>query len=96
MGTFEKLFALTAFLSVLVDAATFATLFILRRKEPALTRPFKARGYPLLPGIVLAGAILLLGAFIISSAQNRFYALAAIGISYPVYLLARALVKKQT
>jgi APA family basic amino acid/polyamine antiporter len=96
IGTFEKLFALTAFLSVLVDAATFATLFILRRKEPALTRPFRARGYPLLPGIVLAGAIFLLVAFIISSTQNSVYAVAAVLISYPVYLLVRSLVRKQS
>src|SRR6476619_4741400 len=36
VGTFDKLFALTAFLSVLVDVAAFGTLFVLRRKEPAL------------------------------------------------------------
>jgi len=95
VGSFEQLFALTAFLSVLVDASTFATLFILRRREPALARPFRAWGYPLVPAIVLAGAILLLLAFVISSAENSFYAAAGLAISYPVYLLAKALVKKQ-
>jgi APA family basic amino acid/polyamine antiporter len=95
VGSFEKLFALTAFLSVLVDAATFATLFILRRREPALARPFRARGYPIVPAIVLIGAILLLAGFIISSTQNTFYAVACVAISYPVYLMAKALVKKQ-
>jgi basic amino acid/polyamine antiporter, APA family len=94
-GSFEKLFALTAFLSVLVDAATFATLFILRRREPALARPFRARGYPLVPAIVLVGAILLLAAFIISSTQNSFYAVTGLAVSYPVYLMVKALVKKQ-
>jgi APA family basic amino acid/polyamine antiporter len=88
-GSFEKLFALTAFLSVLVDAATFATLFILRRREPALARPFRARGYPLVPAIVLVGAILLLAAFIISSTQNSFYAVTGLAVSYPVYLMVR-------
>jgi APA family basic amino acid/polyamine antiporter len=95
VGSFEKLFALTAFLSVLVDAATFATLFILRRREPALARPFRAWGYPFVPAIVLIGAILLLAAFIVSSTQNTFYAVAGLAVSYPVYLMAKALVKKQ-
>jgi len=95
VGSFEKLFALTALLSVLVDAATFATLFILRRREPALARPFGARGYPVLPAIVLVGAVLLLAAFIISSRQNSLYAVAGLSVSYPVYLISKALVKRQ-
>jgi APA family basic amino acid/polyamine antiporter len=96
IGTFEKLFALTAFLSVLVDAATFATLFILRRKEPRLNRPFKAWGYPLVPAVVSAGAIALLGAFIVSSSQNAVFALLVVVTSYPLYLLVRALVRQQS
>jgi APA family basic amino acid/polyamine antiporter len=89
IGTFEKLFALSGFLSVVVDAATFATLFILRRKEPNLARPFKASGYPWLPGIVLAGAIVLLIAFIISNTLNSLCALGGLALSYPVYRLAK-------
>ncbi|HEV2096209.1 MAG TPA: hypothetical protein VGQ82_06860, partial [Chthoniobacterales bacterium] len=94
VGTFEKLFALTAFLSVVIDAAAFATLFILRRTEPELPRPFKAWGYPLLPFVVLTGAILLLIAFVISNTSNSIYALTAMALSYPVYLLAKTRVKK--
>jgi APA family basic amino acid/polyamine antiporter len=95
MGSFDKLFAFTAFLSVLVDVAAFGTLFVLRRKEPGLARPFQAWGYPLIPAIVLGGAILLLIAFIVSSAQNSLFALVGIGLSYPVYLLAKRLVQTQ-
>ena len=59
VGSFDKLFGFTAFLSVLVDVAAFGTIFVLRRREPDLPRPFRARGYPVLPAIVFVGAGLL-------------------------------------
>jgi len=89
IGTFEKLFALSGFLAVAVDAATFASLFILRRKEPDLVRPFRARGYPWVPAIVLVGAIALLIAFIISNTLNSVLALTGLALSYPVYRIAK-------
>jgi len=95
VGTFDKLFALTAFLSVLVDVAAFGTLFVLRRKEPALARPFRARGYPVIPGIVLVGAIVLLIAFVLSSGQNAFFAAVGLAVSYPAYLVTRKLVQSR-
>jgi basic amino acid/polyamine antiporter, APA family len=93
VGSFDKLFALTAFLSVLVDVAAFGTLFVLRRKDPDRPRPFRAWGYPFLPAIVLIGAVVLLIAFVVSSTQNSLFALIGIALSYPVYLLVKKLVK---
>ena len=93
VGSFDRLFGFTAFLSVLVDVAAFGTVFILRWREPDLPRPFRARGYPVLPGIVFLGAGLLLIAFIVSSTQNSLYAMIGIAVSYPVYLLVKRLVK---
>ena len=93
VGSFDRLFGFTAFLSVLVDVAAFGTVFILRWREPDLPRPFRARGYPVLPAIVFLGASLLLIAFIVSSTQNSLYAMIGIAVSYPVYLLVKRLVK---
>jgi APA family basic amino acid/polyamine antiporter len=93
VGSFDKLFAFTAFLTVLVDVAAFGTIFILRWREPDLPRPFRARGYPVVPAIVFLGAALLLIAFVVSSTANSFYAMIGIAVSYPVYLLAKRLVK---
>jgi APA family basic amino acid/polyamine antiporter len=90
LGSFEKLFAFSGFLAVAVDAATFGALFVLRKREPAMARPFKAWGYPLLPAIVLVGAILLLIAFVASNTLNSVCALAAMAVSYPVFLLLRS------
>jgi hypothetical protein len=56
-------------------------------------RPFRARGYPVLPGIVFVGAGLLLIAFLVSSLENTLYAAIGIAASYPVYRLVKKLVK---
>ena len=56
IGSFDELFAFTALFSVLVDVAAFGTIFVLRWREPDLPRPFRARGYPVLPAIVFVGA----------------------------------------
>jgi len=93
VGSFDKLFAFTAFLTVLVDVAAFGTIFVLRWREPDLPRPFRARGYPVLPAIVFLGAGLLLIAFVVSSTQNSLNAVIGIAVSYPMYLLAKRLVK---
>src|SRR5207247_9500864 len=87
VGSFDRLFGFTAFLSVLVDVAAFGTVFILRWREPDLSRPFRARGYPVLPAIVFLGAGLLLIAFIVSSSQNSLYAMIGIAVCYPGYFL---------
>jgi APA family basic amino acid/polyamine antiporter len=93
VGSFDKLFAFTALLSVLVDVAAFGTIFVLRWKEPELPRPFRARGYPVLPAIVFVGAGVLLIAFLVSSVENTLYAVMGIAVSYPVYRLVKKLVK---
>jgi APA family basic amino acid/polyamine antiporter len=93
VGSFDRLFAFTALLSVLVDVAAFGTVFVLRWREPDLPRPFRARGYPVVPAIVFLGAGLLLIAFVVSSAENSLYAAIGIAVSYPVYLLVKRLVK---
>jgi APA family basic amino acid/polyamine antiporter len=93
VGSFDKLFAFTALLSVLVDVAAFGTIFVLRWKEPELPRPFRARGYPVLPAIVFVGAGVLLIAFLVSSVENSLYAAVGIAISYPVYRLVKKLVE---
>src|SRR5216110_3753481 len=93
IGSFEKLFTFTAFLTVLVDVAAFGTICVLRWRAPELPRPFRARGYPVLPAIVFLGAALLLIAFVVSSTQNSLFAVIGVAVSYPVYLLVKRLVQ---
>lgn len=88
-GTFESLLAITAFMGVTVDCSVYLALFILRKKEPDLPRPFKARGYPFVPFFILFVSVLLLIGYVVGNTTNSFIALSAMALSYPAYLIAK-------
>lgn len=69
-SSFERLFALGAFMNVLVFTLMFASVFKLRRARPDFPRPFRAWGYPwstLLLVLVSAG---LFGGFAFADPKN--------------------------
>ena len=49
---------------------SYASLFLLRRKEPEMPRPYRAWGYPYTTGIALAGSILFLIGSIATDRNN--------------------------
>src|SRR2546425_2015033 len=56
-GQFEDLFSLFIFAQWIFYALAVASVFGLRRREPDLPRPYRAWGYPVVPGIFVAGAL---------------------------------------
>lgn len=60
-GKYNELLDLVMFAVMIFYVMTVAGLFVLRRKRPELDRPYRAFGYPILPGlyIVLASLISL-------------------------------------
>ena len=61
-GSYNELLDYVIFAVLLFYILTIAGIFVLRRTRPAMERPYRAFGYPLLPAvyIVLAGTIELL------------------------------------
>jgi basic amino acid/polyamine antiporter, APA family len=92
-GTFETLLAIAAFLSLATDTACYMALFILRRREPDLPRPFRAKGYPVLPAIVLIGAWILLIVYAVGDTMNSLYSVGILFLLYPAFLIVRRLLK---
>lgn len=88
-GTFETLLAIAAFLGLAGDSACYLALFVLRRREPDLPRPFRAVGYPVLPAIVLIGAWILLIVYVVGNTMNSLYSIGILLLLYPVYLIFR-------
>lgn len=88
-GTFETLLSITAFLIVILYTSGFLAIFILRRREPDLPRPFKAWGYPWTTLIVLIGSIIFLVGQFISDTQNSLYAIGLVIASYPIFLIIK-------
>lgn len=89
--TFEKVASVMAFFFVAMYTLSFISVFVLRWREPAKTRPFKAWGYPWTTGLALLGSVLFLLGAIASDPHGSFYAGLLLVISYPVFRLGKAL-----
>ena len=88
-GSFVRLVEALAFFTVVNYAILFLSVFILRRKEPDLPRPYRAWGYPWTTALTLAGAVAFLAGNIIGGTGVSLTALAVVVASYPLYLLFR-------
>jgi basic amino acid/polyamine antiporter, APA family len=58
-GKYEELFDFVIFGSWILYGMATASVFVLRRTRPDLPRPYKTFGYPMVPLLFLAGAIVL-------------------------------------
>lgn len=87
--TFEKVITVVAFFFVANYALTFISVFVLRRREPAKERPYRAWGYPWTTGVALIGSIVFLAGAIASDTTNSLYALLILALSYPLFRLVR-------
>lgn len=86
-GSYGDLLDYCTFASLLFYVITIGAVFYLRRKEPLAPRPYKAVGYPVIPGlyILIAGAICI--DLLIVKPQNTLSGLIIMGIGVPVYYL---------
>ncbi len=89
IGSFEMLLAISEFFAVTIVILLIGSLFILRRREPDLPRPYRAWGYPYAPASMLVLAIALFVAYIVSNPLNSLYAIMFLVASYPVYRAVR-------
>ena len=60
-GRFEDLLNLVSLTMVLTGTLTVACVFALRRARPELPRPYRASGYPWLPGIYIVSSVVVIG-----------------------------------
>jgi APA family basic amino acid/polyamine antiporter len=85
LGSFERVIAMLSFFFVANYTLTYASLFVLRKREPQMKRAYRAWGYPWTTGIALATSILFLIASIATDRENAPLALAMLVLSYPVF-----------
>ncbi len=88
-NTFDTVLALLAFFFVANYALSFTSLFVLRRREPDLPRPFRVPFYPWIPGIALCGSFAFLVGGFLTDTANSLWGLGLVGLSAPVYLVLR-------
>ena len=88
-GTFNTVLAALAFFFVANYSMGYISVFVLRRREPNLPRPYRAWGYPWTTAIVLIGSIAFLSGAAITDKKNTLWALGLLAASYPIYLVAK-------
>ena len=88
-GTFEEVIAVLSFFFVANYAVSFASLLILRRREPDAERPFRVPLYPWLTCFTLLASLAFLAGSIASDPRHSLFALAALVASAPVYFLLK-------
>ncbi len=86
-GTFEQILALGVVLFVFNYISAYAAVFVLRRREPTLPRPYRALGYPFSTAIVLLGSMLFLVAAVAEDRRSAIIVAALFVASIPAYAL---------
>jgi APA family basic amino acid/polyamine antiporter len=89
-GTFDRLLRFYAIVGVIINVSLVGALFILRRREPDVSRPFKAWGYPYTLLGVLAIDLALAVALALTETRNAVVVVALLSASYPIYLMLKS------
>lgn len=87
ISSFERLFGLATFMMIIVTGFAFASLIILRKKEPDLPRPYRAWAYPYSTWLALLVTIALFMGFAISDTFSLLIIIGLILVSYIGYKL---------
>jgi APA family basic amino acid/polyamine antiporter len=98
-GIWASLLCLSGTYSDLLDYVIFAVLvffvmivsgiFVLRRKRPDWERPYKAWGYPVVPGLYILFAAAIAVDLLVFKTKNTFPGLLIVLIGIPVYLVRK-------
>jgi basic amino acid/polyamine antiporter, APA family len=87
--TFESIASVFAVFSLTSYSGGFASLLMLRRREPDLPRPFRSWGFPWTTVVVLAGAMGLLAGLTAAAPRESLIAGMALVVGFVVRKLTR-------
>ncbi|RQW29140.1 ethanolamine permease [Rhodobacteraceae bacterium CH30] len=78
---------LSVFGAIVMYIVSMLSLFRLRKLEPALVRPFRAPGYPLLPALALCLALVCLASMVWYNTQLAVFFVASLALAAAYYYL---------
>jgi amino acid transporter len=87
LGSFERSFTYTIFGLWIFYGMTTAGVFVLRRKEPNLPRPYRTLGYPWVPGIFVVVAAIFCLNILITNPKDTGLGLLFLTLGLPFYWL---------
>lgn len=88
-GKYGDLLTYSTFASLLFYILTIYGIFILRKKEPNVERPYKAFGYPVIPAIYIILTSLICITLLIYDTTNTGLGLFIVALGIPVYYLTQ-------
>ncbi len=86
-GTYGNLLDYVIFAVLLFFTLTILAIFILRRKRPDIPRPYKAFGYPVIPGLYIITTFIIMVILLIYKPNYTFPGLAIVLLGIPVFYL---------
>jgi APA family basic amino acid/polyamine antiporter len=105
-NAFEHVIDMLSFFFVANYTLSYSSLFILRKREPEMNRPYRAWGYPWTTGIALVASVLflmgsLLPDFLDAVRAGKYWppspamlALVALVLSYPVFRVLKSVSRR--
>jgi APA family basic amino acid/polyamine antiporter len=88
-GTLSQLVSYTGFAVVLFSGFAVTALFVLRRRQPLVHRPFSALGYPWAPALFVLASLVMVVNEIWRNGATAGAGIALIAAGVPVYYLMR-------
>jgi APA family basic amino acid/polyamine antiporter len=88
-NSFERVMAYTGFTLNLTSLLTVAGLFVLRRREPALPRPYRTWGYPVTPLVYVLLSCWTLAFVLAERPRESLLGLATVLAGVPVWAALR-------
>jgi len=88
-GTYGNLLDYVIFAVLLFFTLTILAIFILRKKRPDIARPYKAFGYPVIPGLYILTTIIIMVILLIYKPNYTFPGLGIVLLGIPVFYLWR-------
>jgi APA family basic amino acid/polyamine antiporter len=89
-GGYESLYTKAIFSEFLFYALCTAGVFVLRRREPNLPRPYRTWGYPLVPAIFVILAVCLLVNTFWQQRTDSLWGVVLVGSGIPAYWIWKA------
>jgi APA family basic amino acid/polyamine antiporter len=84
-GKYDDLFNLVIFASWILYGMTAAAVIVLRIKRPELARPYRTLGYPAVPILFVAGALVLLVSTAVDRPRESIMGIGLILLGLPFY-----------
>lgn len=95
-GTYSDLLDYVIFAVLIFFILTIAGIFVLRKKRPDAERPYKAFGYPLLPGLYILIAAAIAVDLLMFKPAYTWPGMIIVLIGVPVYYIWRRTAKRNT